>query len=130
MSVIFVGFILMYSEGNQDYGVTGYNESSLQVFNQSIATFEEVTQSTKDDLTELKGNPNLLDILGSIFTAAYGSLLTLMTSFSVFISLITGGLILLPLGPMTAVIIGSSLAALVIIVIMFLLDYLRPGTKV
>lgn len=130
MSVIFVGFILMYAEGNQEYGVTDYNESSLQVFNQSIAIFEEVTANTKNDLTELKGNPNLLDILGSIFTAAYGSLLTLMTSFSVFISLITGGLILLPLGPMTAVIIASSLAALVIMVIMFLLDYLRPGTKV
>lgn len=130
LTIIFAAFILMYSDGITMYTVSDYNDSSLKAFNDSITSFEETTAATKDALTELQGSPDLSDILGAVFVSAFGALSTLGNSFNVFFTLITGGIPLLPTGALGGIIIMVLSTALVVVIIKYLLDYLRPGTKV
>jgi hypothetical protein len=128
--LIFMSFIFLYVDGATKYTITDYNESTLSVFNDSLSSFESNSIRAKQSLSQLQGNPNIQDILGSIFGGAYSSLALLGDSLDIFSKMTTVGVGNLRIGGIAVVLISVlTLGALIVFFIGILADYIRPGGK-
>jgi hypothetical protein len=123
VTVILFGFMLLVSDGTTKLGISspsGDDIQSLQSFNESAYTLISISEETKNDFSNLQGNANLLDMFGSIWSGAYGALLTAGQSFNVFFDLISTGVGDLPLGPMGPIISYVLGGALIVVIVFFI----------
>lgn len=117
LSLVAFGIINLATDSSETYNSESLNNNFTKRFNQSFNKLDNITRNTKEQLSTLQGNPDVLDIIGALITGAYGALLTLAESFNVIFDLITFGMEVLPIGDLQNQAVGTL--GLVLIIVIF-----------
>lgn len=92
-SVALIGFL---GEGVNQYGVSGYENSSLQRFQQESETISTVAQNVETESKTLSGDSGILDVFGGFLKSAWSSLQTTRSSIDAMTGIIQDGVNDLP----------------------------------
>ena len=92
-SVALIGFL---GEGVNKYGVNGYENSSLQRFQQESETISTVAQTIEIESKTLSGDSGILDVFGGFLKSAWSSLQTTRSSINAMTGIIQDGVEDLP----------------------------------
>lgn len=92
-SVALIGFL---GEGVNQYGVSGYENSSLQRFQQESETISTVAQNVETESKTLSGDSGILDVFGGFLKSAWSSLQTTRSSIDAMTGIIQDGVKDLP----------------------------------
>ena len=117
MSVMVAGIGMFYSSGVATYSPTGYNETSLQPFLDSMDDISGNMNETKADLEDVgAGSTGITDILGGIFQSGYTAVKTAVQGVNTMFGVVNAGVGALPIGGFAKPLIGA-LTVIILIVI-------------
>jgi hypothetical protein len=68
---------------NDAYTTSDYDSSTLDAYNK-LDDLNTQSESIKDEVSAIKENPNVLDVIGGFFTSGYKALKLTYTSFDTF----------------------------------------------
>lgn len=99
------------------YTESNYDSSELQVLINSSDNLQNTTTKTKEQLMNLQGNPNVLDIFGALLTGGYNALKTLGGSYTTIYGITAASAEQMPTGEMTGAF--TQTAGLVLLILIF-----------
>lgn len=91
MGIIIAGVMIFYSSGSSLYSQDTYNETQLQVFEESLSDMERAANNTRTGIRKITNPSNPFDVIGGFFTSGFGVLQTLTESFDTLYNIIVGG---------------------------------------
>lgn len=84
ISLVITLFNIFLAGLNEQYDIVGYDESNLEAYNK----LEEITDQTEDIkgkvTTDIKSDPDILDIIGGFFKTGYKAFKLTYNSFDTF----------------------------------------------
>ena len=82
---------------NEGYTTSNYDNSTLDAYNK-LSAISDQAEDIKDEVSAIKENPNILDVIGGFFTSGYNALKLTFISFDTFDSMLNTAVTDTPLG--------------------------------
>lgn len=115
-SLFTTGFILFMNEGQKNYAVT-YDNTSIVALNQ-MERVTNLTEDIQESATSISERSGALDLIGSLFTSGYQTLLLTLESLNIFSTMADIAFQMIGLGAFGAQ-IKIALVTIVVITIIF-----------